>query len=425
MYKHNLLKVLITAFMMLLSISNAIPCSMYKITMNGKTIVGNNEDSWRLTSRIWFEKGTEGKYGAAYVGYSDKPFADGGINEYGLAWDGFTVLPRKLKDQSTKKHGFSFGDMKTIMQKCKTVDEVYSILNQNNLSSLNGSMLLFIDKAGKYLVVEADTLIPGNDPTYVLANFCPSQTKDLSAVKLGRYNRGVDFLKNKIDTSINFCTALSDTMHECRKKTGDGTLYTNIYDLNEGIIYLYFYHDFKKSVRFNIKEELAKGDHVLGIPSLFPPNAEYKKLSAYKIPQNSISITVFLFFCKGLFLFSSIFFLMSYFKKRRSQNQYVFITLLLFTVCAILLYYLNALSKNEAIFYFPAPYKDIEFSLLNIAAYIPFLILLLIVPLVRLNIKIFKETNRHIFSKYLFTINNLACLALIILFFYWGFFNIF
>jgi len=46
-----------------------------------------------------------------------------------------------------------------------------------------------------------------------------------------------------MDTSITFYTALSDTMHVCRKKVGDGTLLTSIWNLNDGVTYLYFYHD--------------------------------------------------------------------------------------------------------------------------------------------------------------------------------------
>ena len=92
-----------------------------------------------------------------------------------------------------------------------------------------------------------------------------------------QYVNGTAFLKNKIDSSVAFCTALSDTMHVCRKKHGDGTLLTSISDLNDGFTYLYFYHDYSHRVKINLKEELAKGNHSVEITSLFPPNEEFKK----------------------------------------------------------------------------------------------------------------------------------------------------
>jgi hypothetical protein len=37
------------------------------------------------------------------------------------------------------------------------------------------------------------------------------------------------------------------------------TLYSNIYDLKKGLIYVYLYHDFENVVVFDIAAELAKG----------------------------------------------------------------------------------------------------------------------------------------------------------------------
>src|SRR6185369_6292211 len=122
------------------------------------------------------------------------------------------------------------------------------------------------------LVVEPYTLTLGNDSKYVLANFCPSTITDFSTIKQTRYINGTAFLKNKIDTSVAFCSALSDTMHVCRKKHGDGTLLTSIWDLSNGIVHLYFYHDYKHTVQFSLKEELSKGNHSYEIASLFPAN---------------------------------------------------------------------------------------------------------------------------------------------------------
>ena len=67
------------------------------------------------------------------------------------------------------------------------------------------------------------------------------------------------------------------------------------------ITYLYFYHDYKNLVQFNLKDELAKGDHILEIPKLFPPNAEFEELRNYTTPFNTPSLRVSLVFAGGLF----------------------------------------------------------------------------------------------------------------------------
>ncbi|MFH0735267.1 MAG: hypothetical protein V1773_11355 [bacterium] len=72
-------------------------CSMIKITKNGITIVGNNEDQMNPNTRIWFEHGQNGNYRVAYVGF-DNLYPQGGMNEAGLVFDGFTQSYRPVID---------------------------------------------------------------------------------------------------------------------------------------------------------------------------------------------------------------------------------------------------------------------------------------------------------------------------------------
>lgn len=212
-------------------------------------------------------------------------------------------------------------------------------------------------------------------------------------------------------------------MHVCRNKIGDGTLLTSIYDLNKGIVNLYFYHDYNNVVAFNLKEELAKGNHSFEIPSLFPANAEYQKLLDFKTPMNSASINLFMRFCILIFLISTIYFFVSYIRNRKIK--YAPYKLLLSSMCLIMMYYIFVLAREINIFYFPAPYKGYYFSMLDFAAYIPFLTLLLIIPLLLINRKVFTENAWRNLSIWLFTINNLIFLTLIILFTYWGLYDVF
>lgn len=416
---------------------NAFSCSMYKITIDGKTIVGNNEDSWRTTSKIWFEEKSSDKFGVAYVGYSEKPHPDGAINEFGLVFDAFTARHKKNvppKDQNKKD--FSYLKLKTIMQECKTVDEVYLYLEKLNLTILNGSplfygsMLLFIDKSGKYLVVEADKMTFGNESEFVLSNFSVADTKDISTVKIKRYWNGVNFLKNnQADTTLSFCTRLADTMSVNRKKIGDGTLYTTIYDLKNGIIYTYFFHDFTKVVTFNLTEELNKGNHSYIFSDLFPENKGYIDFVNYKTPQNSDLILWTLIISCILFLISSLYFIIvflkSIFKNGVKKPAYNNLKLGLALLLPILSYYSLVLIKNQAIFYFPSPYSDDGSSFANPTSYLPIILLTLIIPLVIINFRVFKLDSWSHFSKWLFVANNFMFTILLGIYGYWDLFNVF
>jgi hypothetical protein len=386
-------------------------CSMYKITLYGKTFVGNNEDYWNPNTRVWFEKGNANGYGSVFVGL-DNLFPQGGMNEKGLMFDGFSVNQRAIK-RKVNKLTFYTDITKDVMRKCQNVDEVYNILLKYDLSPMNGSMLLFIDKIGNYLIIEADTMIKGRDDKYLLSNFCPSKTPVLDSVKIPFYQNGRKMLEAGVDTSLSYLTSLSDTLHQNWKNLG-GTLYTTIYDLNAGVVYLYLFHDYKHQVKLNLKEELEKGDRILEISSLFPPNKNYEKLRNYKTPYNSSAVLCFLVFCGGLFLFSSVFFLFSFFRGRKmvsdAYNKSSKVKLILFIVDLVLVYFVFVLLQNELIYYFPLHFK---------AIYIPFLILILIVPLFKWNLKFHKEHTWPNFLNGLFALNNISYAGLIILFSYW------
>jgi Linear amide C-N hydrolases, choloylglycine hydrolase family len=431
MKKNIFLKSILLTILSFLYFQIAIPCSMYKITVNGKTMVGNNEDSWGRDARIWFEQGTSEKFGVICVGYARKSHPDGAMNEHGLVFDAFT-MPHKpnLPERNSNKKDFAYTHIKNIMQQCKTVDEVYAFLKELNLHVLNGSiifnggMLLFVDKSGKYLVVEAHKMTFGNEDKFALANFSVADTKDFSTIKMERYCKGVAFLNNKkIDTSLSFCKTLSDTMSVNRAKVGDGTLYTNIYDLNEGLIHLYFFHNFNQSRTFNLKEELAKGNHSYDLAELFPDNQKFQNFLNYKTPQNNKAIFFFIVASGLLFFSTSIFYLINFF--RSSNTNYKNLKLAISALNITLFAHAYVLLRNESIFYFPSPYQDANSVVVSFTSYLPFMLLASIVPLLMITKNIFQQQKWNGLAKWLLLTNNFAYTALLILFFYWKLFNVF
>jgi len=269
----------------LLSIQNVSACSMFKITKGGKTMVGNNEDYWNPNTRIWFEQGASSKFGAMYVGF-DNLYPQGGMNEAGLVFDGFSMDYLAVSDTIGKKSIGTEQDLfsftKNILQTCSKVTEVKEFLLKYNLESFHSSLFFFVDKSGQYLIVEGDSLILGNDLTYIQSNFYPSCTKDANKVNIDFYQKGRKYLKeNTADTSLAYCTNMMNAMHQEFGGVG-GTLYTTIYDLENGTIYLYYHFDFETVVSLNLNEELQKGNRSIKIPELFPKNTiAQKQLEQY------------------------------------------------------------------------------------------------------------------------------------------------
>jgi penicillin V acylase-like amidase (Ntn superfamily) len=204
---------------------------MYKITVDGKTMVGCNQDTWRTTTSIWFEKSmNETEYGVCFTGsrrVGPNEFApQSGMNEEGLVFSRLvTYHPNKNLEQIGKKQITNEVEYLTdILHKCKTVEEVRKYIDMYDHSLFIDDVYIYIDKSGDYLIVEPYQMIKGNDPTYILANFCPSLTSNQDARKQMRYKNGDDYLRtNTLNTSLEFCRSVSDTMSVCRSRNGDGT----------------------------------------------------------------------------------------------------------------------------------------------------------------------------------------------------------
>jgi tetratricopeptide (TPR) repeat protein len=75
------------------------------------------------------------------------------------------------------------------------------------------------------------------------------------------------------------------------------TLFSNIYNLKNGDVYIYNFHNFEDVVRLNLKEKLAKGRKEYALPGLFPgiPYAQHRF-----VPQSVSTIMIQSINKKGL-----------------------------------------------------------------------------------------------------------------------------
>ncbi len=423
--------ILFTILLITLFESKIQACSMYKITVDGKTMIGCNEDAWRTTLKIWFENAKNpNEYGAGFTGSRrvglDQTAPQSGMNEAGLAFSRLAAYyPAQENPFSNRIKITNEVDYLTdILHKCATIKEVKEYISQYDQSLFFDHVFIYIEGSGKYLIVEPYKLFEGNDPNYVLSNFCPSITDNEQARQLERYRNGEDFIRaHEVSTSLPYCTALSDTMHVCRSRNGDGTLLTSIWDTRDKLVNLYFYHSYDNTIQFNLTEELAKGDHILSIPGLFPENSEFERLVNYKTPFNTPSLRISLVVLGGmlmLFVFLFSISLMISKNKEVSPKAVILIVAMNFLLTA----YLAILATNQYIYFFDAPYKHSSSNLISLSSYIPFLLLLTIIPFSSFTIKRLKSSKSKSWVNAILVSNNLIYLMLIISFSYWGLYSI-
>ena len=258
---------------------------MYKITQDGKTIVGNNEDWINANTEIWFVPAGNNLYGVMNVGF-DNDFSQGAINEAGLVFDGFAMPYLKVKNSKGKTKVTGAELIAPIMHNYSSVTEVKEHLSKLDLSFLDNSMLVFVDRSGQYLVVEGEELIVGDDAEQSFSNFYPSQTPNPEKVNIDFYQKGLKHLKaSEPKASLDYCGTVMNNFQQ------GITQYTTIYDLQEGIIRLYHYQNFDNFIELDLAEELEKGAHKLSIPELFPKNT--KGYEYYKVYNNADAVATY------------------------------------------------------------------------------------------------------------------------------------
>jgi hypothetical protein len=266
----RLLRILALFITLSLFAAPALPCTAFLVCGDGEVLMGNNEDFWNPEVRIWFVPAKEGRFGRAYLGY-DNLYPQGGMNEKGLAFDGFATGRTPLRKQEGKE---VFGGqlLDEVMATCATVEDVVEMLAHYDLSMLEHAMLMYSDKSGDSVIIEGDEFLRKEGSFQVVTNFYQSRQENDHA-RCPRFNVAVGKLEAAKEVSIARCRrVLAATAQEGAAPTQ----YSNVFDLKKGLIYLYHFHNFQEVVVFDLRMELKKGEHVLEIADLFPETFAYR-----------------------------------------------------------------------------------------------------------------------------------------------------
>jgi len=259
----------VTAILVLTN-NSLIACTFFMATHNGKTFFGNNEDMIYSDTNIWFHPAEEGKYGRVYFGFNNG-WPQGGMNDQGLCFDGAST-PKISITFSPEKKPFNGNLIARIMEECATVEEVLTMVNTYKFFALGmQGQLLFVDKTGASAIVGGKNengdidIIKKEGDHQVLTNFFPSNP-DLGGYPCERYKTASEMLERNNETTVeNFRSILNAVHVEGRS----ATVYSNIFDLQTGVMYIYYFHNFSEVVKLDLNEELKKGAHSYRIRSLF------------------------------------------------------------------------------------------------------------------------------------------------------------
>ena len=268
----KILTIVLLVVVLPFQVSSAAACTGVFASDEKTVLLGNNEDFFNVVTSIWILPPEKGKLGRIYFGFAGvAAIPMGGMNEKGLFFDYFMIPAVELNDNQEKQH-YKGNLFTRIMEECPSVDRALGILDKFNLDFLNGVQVFLADRQGDWAVVEADAVLRGRGGFKVVTNFSQSKTSPENAA-CERYRIARDMIGKQAEVSKDFVRRVMAAVHYENQPFRGGvinTLYTNIYDLSRGIIYLYQFHDYANEVVIDLEEEFKKGRREYEIHTMFP-----------------------------------------------------------------------------------------------------------------------------------------------------------
>jgi hypothetical protein len=254
-------------------------CTTIYATDGQHMLGGNNEDSIEPLTKVWFVPAGEDTFGLVFFGYGNYR-AQGGMNDQGLFFDFLSVdeaVPVLLEGKQPYT-GTNF-IVYDAMAHCATVACVVEMFEEYYDQEWLALQHLFGDATGESVIIEPQAILRQRGGYQVATNFLQSTVPpEERESTCWRYKTATTMLEGSPALSVEYIRDVMAAVHQNRRPSQ--TVYTNVYDLANRMIYLYYFSDYEHVVVIDLEEELAKGAHAYDLPALFPPNPTAQEFNA-------------------------------------------------------------------------------------------------------------------------------------------------
>ena len=257
-------KYLLITLLLIILVKKTDSCTIFYIEKDGVILAGNNEDWSNPTSMMFFYPASDGKHGWVKFGWGSG-FPQGGMNDCGLFWDGTSGPYLEMPVSEAGKTKLQIPIMQKVIEECGNIDEAKNIFEKFFCEDQYKAQYLVGDSGGNSIIVEGDNILDKENDYQVLTNFYQSNP-DLGGYPCWRYKNAIEMLSENFELNPYFIGSVLASTHQEGKYP---TQYSNIYDLKNGLIYLFHFHNYNEFVTINLSEELKKGYNTYVISNLF------------------------------------------------------------------------------------------------------------------------------------------------------------
>ncbi len=282
--KNKIVGICVMTLMIGTVVSQVSACTGFTYSDNENVLGGHNEDWNDPDGYIRFLPAEGEKYGCMFIEFSyplegldpDWYTPLSGMNDQGLFYDGYYTPFLDIVNSSNKPTYFDFTDHYRFafpaycLANCATVEEVLSIYGQYNLEWMEYEQTLWADRTGASLIIEGDDIVYKEGNFQVVTNFLQTHPElGGRGNAFERYDIVFSMLVNMTKPSVEYFNDICNATHS--EDLTYPTVHSYVYDLNQCILYLNHFHNYENVIEINLNEELAKGEHVIYLPSLFEP----------------------------------------------------------------------------------------------------------------------------------------------------------
>ncbi|HSR34064.1 MAG TPA: DUF4396 domain-containing protein [Anaerolineae bacterium] len=260
-------------------------CTIVTASQGDVALFANNEDWISPDTYYWTRPGSDHTYGAIYFGFDDF-YPQGGINEMGLAYD-VNGLPEMVLNPHPELPGRPDKFGAYLLERAATVDEAIELLSGFSWGSMGGQIHI-ADATGAAAVMSAGadgeltfTRKEQGDGYLVSTNFNLAYPQNGSE-PCWRYNtatRMLDVIFERSVLDVEQLRMVLDAVHQ--EGPSFNTVYSNIFDLRQGVIYLYHWYQFDEAVVLDVEEWLTQDALSGRIRSLFSQETVDEAAAAY------------------------------------------------------------------------------------------------------------------------------------------------
>lgn len=264
-------------------------CTIFTASNGQSVFVGNNEDySPDAKSFLWVRPQSGTLNGYIFWGFKEK-YPEGGMNDKGLFIDA-AALPEEIAiKRNPDKPDFEGYLIEKILKECGSVADVIALVGKYNLTWQQKAQIMVVDKSGDYAVIHANYIIRKTAPAFALTNFSLNAPASNNFTCWRKNTAIAELTANPVSIDL-FRGILSKT---AQIQPDNVTVYSQICDLTQGHMYLYFNHNFDRVHTISLKNILKVGRQNIEISSIFPKSISTVMERAIKQSGISKALTLY------------------------------------------------------------------------------------------------------------------------------------